>query len=269
MASDQIRQEFFKLAVRPDGAKQIEQLVCAGNTSIDICDSWGTTLLHKAARHGCYDTIETLIRLGSTSINSQNYCKETPLHLAVLSGSVDTVRALIKLGAPVSVYNDHGDTPLHIAARNNYPSIVKELILVGGMSVDARSRGNETPMDIAASSGRAYVVEALIKLGSVVTPIGTAIIHNNGLVIETIVRLKGVQVLDKPLKISSAYARKYALTTFLSLGGTVDYIGEPKNIVLEEDKVLKVRYRVHFQESLVDRLLRCLDIHTIHCCSKI
>ena len=89
------------------------------------------TLLHKAAMCGAPRCLRLLISKGAVLDAASNE-GETPLHLAAATGHVDCIEALIEAGAkpkpvPNWMFGDN-QTPLMLAAYNNYPDAVTSLI---------------------------------------------------------------------------------------------------------------------------------------------
>ena len=51
--------------------------------------------------------------------------KQTPLHLAAAAGQLEVCRLLLELGANIDATDDQGQKPIHVAAQNNFPEVVK------------------------------------------------------------------------------------------------------------------------------------------------
>ncbi len=51
--------------------------------------------------------------------------KQTPLHLAAAAGQLTVCTLLLELGASIDATDDQGQKPIHVAAQNNFPEVVK------------------------------------------------------------------------------------------------------------------------------------------------
>jgi len=90
---------------------------------------------------------------------------EGSLHCAVECGSNAVLAALLFLEFPVNKGNCHGETPLHIAARNNDVIAVK-LLLKAGANPNTADIFNKTPLMLAASGGFLFLTELLLEAGA-------------------------------------------------------------------------------------------------------
>lgn len=85
---------------------------------------------------------------------------ETPLRIALYNGHFGTAMALLAAGALVNEGNRRGQTPLHMAARENRYDIVVWLLEGGaGESINKRDDDDRTPMGIVQSRGYARLEE--------------------------------------------------------------------------------------------------------------
>ncbi|XP_046550932.1 NF-kappa-B inhibitor alpha-like [Haliotis rubra] len=93
-------------------------------------DDDGDTQLHMAIIQLAESIALQLINLAPNHewLNFVNTLLQTPLHLAVITRQEKIVRRLMAAGASVDVRDLHGNTPLHIAAREGYHEIVNHLL---------------------------------------------------------------------------------------------------------------------------------------------
>ncbi|XP_040898761.1 histone-lysine N-methyltransferase EHMT1a isoform X2 [Toxotes jaculatrix] len=156
----------------------VKYLLRAG-AAISHKDIMGFTCLHLAAKLGHYDIVHHLLSKASKHINGQDDGGWTPitwaieykhkelvhlllgrgadvnirdkeenvcLHWAALSGCDDIAQALLEAQCDLSAVNIHGDSPLHVSARENHLECVM-LFLSRGADVTQRNKEGETPLD--------------------------------------------------------------------------------------------------------------------------
>ncbi len=118
--------------------------------------------LHEAAGNGRQEIVSWLLRQGA-EINQPNEDGDTALMDAARNGHHEVVTSLIERGADVQVHNAKGDGLLHAAAWW-LPCLIPVLPL--GLPVNETNAEGTTPLHVAASSGDARAVEALVKAGA-------------------------------------------------------------------------------------------------------
>ncbi len=94
---------------------------------------------------------------------------DVQLHLAVASGMADVVDALVRMAqeasaAPdlLSMQNNQGYSPLHIAVLQNQPAFVRRLVSAGA-KLDLRDGEGNTPLHLAALRGHVECAQELIR----------------------------------------------------------------------------------------------------------
>ena len=84
--------------------------------------------------------------------------KETALHIAVSEGEEDIVKRLVEVienpQATLSIKNDEGNTPLHLAALIGNVGICKCIVEKNEELLDCRNYKGETPLFLAALRGQ-------------------------------------------------------------------------------------------------------------------
>lgn len=104
--------------------------------------------------------MRALLRGGATC-DDRDIFENTPLHLAVDHGHCTAIRLLLEHTANVNSTDCAGRTPLHIAATVGQVDLVA-MLLANGADVDARDALEfVTPMQLAAKSAHAAVVQIL------------------------------------------------------------------------------------------------------------
>jgi ankyrin repeat protein len=84
---------------------------------------------------------------------------------AVRNGDFEMVKVLANEKNINNSSGDGGDTALHIATYAGYTQVVKNLLKIKGVKVDAVNKTGETPLHLASSLGDSQIVEVLLKNG--------------------------------------------------------------------------------------------------------
>ncbi|CAJ1068690.1 histone-lysine N-methyltransferase EHMT1-like [Xyrichtys novacula] len=165
----------------------VKYLLRAG-ASVSHKDIMGFTCLHLAAKLGHYDIVHHLLSKASKYINNQDNGGWTPvtwaieykhkklvhlllskgvdvnirdkeenvcLHWAALAGCDDVAQALLEARCDLNAINVHGDSPLHVAARENHLECVM-LFLSRGADVNQRNREGETALDCCIHGSKVW-----------------------------------------------------------------------------------------------------------------
>ena len=96
------------------------------------------------------------------------------IHYAAASGNLDALKALLLTEQRDRVNNHPGGVPpfgtakpLHLAARNNHPAIIEELLQVPTIKVNKSDINENTPLHEAAKHGHPDCVKALLKADNI------------------------------------------------------------------------------------------------------
>ncbi len=134
---------------------------------IDACEAATAAELNEkllaTAQHGHGSLVQVLLNKGA-QVNFCNGC--TALHNAVHMGHEDVVRILLAVdGVNVNARDNEGRTPLHCAVSNCITGqfVVGVLLRARGIDVNARDLRGRTPLHDAAASGCGVMVQKLIK----------------------------------------------------------------------------------------------------------
>lgn len=132
---------------------------------VDERDAAGRTPLWLAARHGQLETVQTLLALGA-DIDAPDNDGVTPLLSSLIEEYSEIARGLLGMGARANVQDlQEGLTPLHAAAANGDPEIVR-LLLESGAALDLGMKDGATAEEVARAAGHCAVVEELQRFAS-------------------------------------------------------------------------------------------------------
>ena len=163
----------------------------------DLLDSSDNSPLHTVIKSQNYSLAEFLLLIDAI-VNVQNIDGNTPMHLACdvepltlptsnrkrkphpMNFDLHTVEELLSRVSSLSVQNNDGDTPLHIACRSKDVRLVN-LLLESQHEVDLTIQNNsgDTPFHIACATACFPVVDALKSLGNCVDALGITNSHGD------------------------------------------------------------------------------------------
>jgi hypothetical protein len=131
---------------------------------LDTRDSEGLTPLHVATQCNLPDIVRMLIEHGADINAKGGPLDGTPLHFAC-SASVESAAVLIENKAKLEVADKEGNTPMHLAAKNDQP---KSIVLLeeGGASLDAQNDLGNTPLHEAIKAKAFLALKMLIERGA-------------------------------------------------------------------------------------------------------
>lgn len=151
----------------------------SGNTPMDIAAYLGhkdivnllfdkgaklsSNALIYSAQEGKKDVVEFLIANG-LNVSLKNENGNTPLHIAALNGQVDVVKFLVGKEANINEPNKLGITPLYQAVKNGY-SIIAELLIINGAQLNTQNAKGSTLLHIATFNDNEEMVKLLISKG--------------------------------------------------------------------------------------------------------
>ena len=138
----------FRRLLQPDA--------CLGNGKTSLSPKL-TPLLTVSLVLGCMVCSPAAARPNCAAWNSDNFFEKA---------SVGDVAGCLKEGADPNTRDKYGLTPLHRAARNSAPPLIKAL-LDPGADVNARDKNGATPLHFAVGSGNTLAVaQVLLDAGA-------------------------------------------------------------------------------------------------------
>lgn len=126
-----------------------------------------TTPIHLAAKSGFLGIVTLLIdtteQNSARILNARNEQRQTALHLAAFGGHVDVVRLIAKTGlANPSIQDIRMETPLHLSAEVGSAETTELLLQAGALPFLHDLKG-KTPVEVAARGNFVTLVDMIIK----------------------------------------------------------------------------------------------------------
>ncbi|XP_033737812.1 transient receptor potential cation channel subfamily V member 2-like [Pecten maximus] len=145
---------------------QLADILLHSGTDINVPDSQGETVLHKAARKWHVDVALFLLNHGA-DVNSADVNGCIPLHVAAANNYTDMLTLLIEHGANKEA-RTKGDlqTPIFFAARYNCSEALNCLIDHGCQFDDIQDYKDRYPIQLAAEQDRSITTRLLLKKGA-------------------------------------------------------------------------------------------------------
>ncbi|KAG6391889.1 hypothetical protein SASPL_149653 [Salvia splendens] len=115
-------------------------------------DKRGELPIHLAALEGHVDVIHTLLLYPPEAEELLDNSGQNILHIAARSGKYNVFRFILKnpnLNSLINMKNKSGDTPLHIATRNDHAKIVSTLTWDQRVDIKAVNNNEMTALDVA------------------------------------------------------------------------------------------------------------------------
>jgi ankyrin repeat protein len=123
---------------------------------------WPSDLLARGAWLGWGDVVDKLIASGIEVDPPHPLHGMSPLHLAARNNQPGIVKALLQGKANSNVRDESGATPLHTASFYGHDEVV-ELLIKEGADLEAKQDDDQTALEVACTSGHGKVVGSLAK----------------------------------------------------------------------------------------------------------
>lgn len=124
----------------------------------------GETPLQAASSNGHASVVAELLNAGVNVANTGRDVRQpSALHLAAGNGRTEVVRMLIASGAAVNARDAEGNTPLHAALDLFFvgPEAIHELLRHPQIDTTVRNESGDTPLDLARKRGFDSIVALL------------------------------------------------------------------------------------------------------------
>ncbi|CAJ0580832.1 unnamed protein product, partial [Mesorhabditis spiculigera] len=202
----------------------VAQILLQHHARIDVFDENGRTALHLAAANGHLQLCHLLLQ-HKAFVNSKSKTGEAPLHLAAMNGHVKVVNVLIQdHGAAQEAITLDNQTALHFAARHGQLAVAQTLLALGA-NPNARDDKGQTPLHLAAENDYPDVVKLFLKMKQNNRAVLTAIDHN-GFTCAHIAAMKGslavvreLMMIDKAMVIQAKTKTMEATTLHMAAAG--------------------------------------------------
>lgn len=141
----------------------VDSLLQSG-ADVNVCDRYGQTIFHEAARAWHCDVALYLMQNGG-DLNGADKFGRTPLHVAAAVDYPEMITFLFEHGADLKACTKgENQTPVHYAAKNDADNALKMLIKLGA-DVNCRDYKQRTPLQVAAELDRSETAKLLVRLG--------------------------------------------------------------------------------------------------------
>lgn len=150
--------------------KGILEALLQKGCDINMADNDGMTYLHMLADvneeglfmiHQNKNSMEALAEYAiahGADVNRQAKNGCTPMDFAAAMNADYLIDPLVKAGVDVKAVHFRGQTPLHLAASQAAGTDAVTLLLMYGADPNARNEDGYTPLDVASSGRKAYVI---------------------------------------------------------------------------------------------------------------
>ena len=155
-------------------AQNIHRTACQGNlvrldsmltnTSIEVKDNRGRSLLHWAVACKNEEALDFLVEKG-ISINSQDNQKKTPMHVAVQFDNEKYFDLLLELQPNNDWKTNYGTSLLEQAVLNGNKTFIEKLIS-SGIDINGVNNRGSTALEISRRIGTKDISEFLLSLGA-------------------------------------------------------------------------------------------------------
>ena len=201
--------EFFA-ALTFDRPADVERLLARGFDPNSPSEK-GVHALIYALQSEAPKAALVLVKNPATQVNATNSAGETPLMLAAINNYQEVAKALIQRGADV---NREGWTPLHYAATRGHREMIR-LLLEHEAYIDAEASDGNTPLMMASRFAQPLAVKLLLEEGADPTLVN----HSNLSALDMAIKA------DKPQ--SAFYIRAFTESWFIQNPIAEDASTEP------------------------------------------
>ncbi|XP_046563927.1 uncharacterized protein LOC124272766 [Haliotis rubra] len=121
--------------------------------------------LHEACQGGRLDAVTHIVTRGLADINCRGRLGRTPLMVAARGGYLSIVNFLIRHDCEISEVDDYNDTVLHVACMSRNVDVVKRILSQNTVNMEKKGRYAWTPVMRAANKGHRELFDLLVSKG--------------------------------------------------------------------------------------------------------
>uniref|UniRef100_A0A8R1HXB3 ANK_REP_REGION domain-containing protein n=1 Tax=Caenorhabditis japonica TaxID=281687 RepID=A0A8R1HXB3_CAEJA len=207
------------------GHNGVANILLKHHARIDVFDEMGRTALHLAALNGHLSIVHLLLTY-KAFVNSKSKTGEAPLHLAAQNGHVKVVNVLVQdHGASLEAITLDNQTALHFAAKFGQLAVSQTLLALGA-NPNARDDKGQTPLHLAAENDFPDVVKLFLKMKHNNNRGVLTAIDHNGFTCAHIAAMKGslavvreLMMIDKAMVIQAKTKTLEATTLHMAAAG--------------------------------------------------
>ncbi|XP_046334051.2 protein VAPYRIN-like [Haliotis rufescens] len=149
-----------------EGNRDILELLISKGADVSLVGDECDNILHLACYGGEIETVKYILSLNAVDFNKSRGMKNRTPVMAAANGNGKVVELLVTKGADVSLVDDYGDTILHLACRRGDVRMVRFLLSLNVVDIDARNKKGWTAADVARDEGHGRVVRLLVSRGA-------------------------------------------------------------------------------------------------------
>lgn len=142
-------------------------LLETGKIDANLPDEKGKTALTWAAERGNENTADILLGAPKVDVEYRTNLKQrTPLFIASIKGRHEVVKLLLEISQiDVNAQDINGQTSLSAAAIRGHESVVSLLLARSDIDVEKQDINGQSPLSLAAMRGEEQVVKSLVMTG--------------------------------------------------------------------------------------------------------
>lgn len=164
--TDQLGRTALMEAASAGALTAVDELIVHG-ANVNAADRAGFTALQLAAQSQHAAVVRRLLR-ADAQVNTTNRWQQTALWLVswqTRQSNTQVAHSLVAAGAEVNLADEHGNTPMHMAARAGRNRMVAYL-LQAGAQVDPRNQRGQTPLYLAVIGNHLRSARLLLRHGA-------------------------------------------------------------------------------------------------------